>query len=189
MGNRFCSAGRGWESGHTYNPAAVRLGPGDSAIIRRLLEGRPAPREGVVAILYRAQPRQSHGFRAPRSSIGLAVFTTELDLLRRFPDPVIRPTEDPEGCDYDGAEDPRVTRMVTPSTWSLRLHGTSLGARMRVCLAQSRDRSTGRSVRAGAVNHGPIRWHPPARSHRRAPLSASPPNGVASHPTSAWNWR
>ncbi|HOM80290.1 MAG TPA: hypothetical protein PLU39_13985 [Armatimonadota bacterium] len=151
--------GEGWESGHTYNPAAVRLGPGDSTIIRKLLgEGSPAPREGVVAILYRAQPRQSTGFRAPRSSIGLAVFTPELDLLRRFPEPVVRPTEDPEGYDYDGAEDPRVTRIG--DTFYMVYCGYTehpYGAKMRVCLARSRDLLHWEKLgpARGDINHWP----------------------------------
>lgn len=133
--------GEGWESGHTYNATSVRLGPADGELLRKLLgDGHQGPADGVVAILYRAQPRHSPGFRAPRSSIGLALFTPDLDLIRRFPEPVIRPTEDPEGCDYNGVEDPRVTRIG--DTFYLVYCGYTAhpsGAKMRVCLAQSRD--------------------------------------------------
>ncbi|MBI3947366.1 MAG: hypothetical protein HY321_15690 [Armatimonadetes bacterium] len=137
--------GEGWESGHTYNAAAVRLPPSDAPLIRGLL-GRdpgadPARRDGIVAIFYRAQPLVSPGFPAPRSSIGLALFTPELRLLRRLPEPVMRPSEDLDGFDRNGVEDPRVTRLG--DTFYLVYCGfaTRPGASdlVQVCLARSDD--------------------------------------------------
>ena len=103
-----------WETGVTFNPAAVYLEPGDP-VIRALLPMRrvddPDLREGVVAIHYRARPEQDPGSAFGRSFIGLAVFTPDLRLLYRYQEPVVFPSADPNGPDALGVEDPRITRF------------------------------------------------------------------------------
>lgn len=107
----------GWDDGFVLNPTAIRLrrSPQNDAIIRGLLGYSPIGdsrlQSGVVAVLYRGVPEERPGLPPLRSSVGLAVFTPEMELLRRFPYPVIVPTDDPTGCDYQGVEDQRITRI------------------------------------------------------------------------------
>ncbi len=134
--------GEGWESGHTYNAASVRLGREDRPLIGRLLGGEHlAPSDGAVAVFYRAQPVCSPGFREPRSSIGLALFTPELNLIRRFSHPILSPSDDPYGFDHNGVEDPRVTRLgdafyLVYCGYTVLPNGAG---KVRVCLARSQD--------------------------------------------------
>lgn len=109
-----------WETGVTFNAAAVYLGrqPENEHIIRTLLPMLPADdarlREGVVAIHYRARPEQDPNTPFGRSFIGLAVFTPTLELIYRYQEPVMRPSADPQGIDSLGVEDPRITRLGEP---------------------------------------------------------------------------
>jgi predicted GH43/DUF377 family glycosyl hydrolase len=132
--------GEGWESGHTYNAAAVRLTGADEALTRALLGGE-APAEGIVAVFYRAQPRHSPGFRAPRSSVGLALFTPDLELIRRLPNPVLLPSDNPRAYDHFGVEDPRVTRLEDAFYLVYCGYTALAGGRTstQVCLARSTD--------------------------------------------------
>jgi predicted GH43/DUF377 family glycosyl hydrolase len=108
---------RSWETGVTFNAAALYLerSAANDRIIRTLLPGRrleePALAGGVVAIHYRARPETDTGSPFVRSYVGLAVFTPEFELLKRFPEPVISPEISPEGFDSLGVEDPRITRI------------------------------------------------------------------------------
>lgn len=106
-----------WDSGFTLNPTTVRLerSPKNDKIIEGLL-GRQAfddPRlsDGVIAVFYRGIPREAPGQPPLRSSVGLAIFTSELELVERLAHPVVVPTDDPTGCDYNGVEDQRITRI------------------------------------------------------------------------------
>ena len=104
-----------WETGVTFNPAAVYLEPNaeNHRIIRELLpmlpEDDPKLSDGVVAIHYRARPENDPGSEFGRSFIGLALFTPNLDLLYRYPEPVLSPSSDPQGYDALGVEDPRIS--------------------------------------------------------------------------------
>ena len=103
--------GEGWESGVTFNSAAVVLEPTPENLpaIRALLpEGQP-PRK-VVALHYRARPRRDPGFRNTRSYVGLSVHEPDLTPIRRFERPVLGPGL-PSEPDVLGVEDPRVTRV------------------------------------------------------------------------------
>jgi predicted GH43/DUF377 family glycosyl hydrolase len=165
--------GEGWESGHTYNAAAVRLGPADAALMAGLLgPGVTPPAEGLVAVFYRAQPRYSPGFRSPRSAIGLALFTPTFAPLRRFSEPVLCPTEDPHGYDYDGVEDPRVTRLgeifyLVYCGYTLLPSGRSA---MQVCLARSRDLLHWEKL-------GPVRGEVNCSANKDGVLFPEPVNG------------
>lgn len=104
-------AGDGWESGVTFNTAAVLLEPTEENLpaIRALL-GPDEPPRAIVALHYRARPKHDVGFRHTRSSVGLSVHEPDLTPIRRFESPVIRPGESHD-ADFLGAEDPRVARL------------------------------------------------------------------------------
>lgn len=106
-----------WDNGYTLNPTAVRLerSPKNDQLIRGILSRHdlddPRLREGVIAVFYRGIPKEVPGRPSLRSSVGLAVFTPELELLERLAYPVVVPTDDPMGYDYNGVEDQRITRI------------------------------------------------------------------------------
>lgn len=106
-----------WDDGFTLNPAAVRLerSPKNDLLIQGLLDRRdmndPRLADGVIVVFYRGIPREVPGRPSLRSSVGLAVFTAEMKLIKRFAYPVVIPTDDPMGYDYNGVEDQRVTRI------------------------------------------------------------------------------
>jgi predicted GH43/DUF377 family glycosyl hydrolase len=107
--------GSAWESGVTFNAAAVLLEHGQAAqrsIIQQLLAATGSSSDGagdLVAILYRARPRRDPGYMMNRSYVGLALFTPDLKLIHRFPEPLLAPDVDKLADDYLGVEDPRVT--------------------------------------------------------------------------------
>jgi len=110
--------GQWWESGVTFNPAAVYLERSDKndPIIAGLLGDEipladPRVADGVVAVHYRARPLKDPYCSWNRSFIGLAVYTPTLQMLRRFEQPVMRPDDDPYAVDHLGVEDPRITRI------------------------------------------------------------------------------
>ncbi len=103
--------GETWESGVTFNTAAVLLKPTseNERTIRALL-GPDEPIREIVALHYRARPKKDPGFRHTRSFVGLSVHEPDLTPIRRFELPVIEPGDEGEP-DVLGAEDPRVTRL------------------------------------------------------------------------------
>lgn len=109
--------GNWWESGVTFNPAAVFLerSATNDPIIGKLLQRVPLTdprvRDGVVAVHYRARPLKDPYCKWNRSFIGLAVYTPTLELLLRWEEPVFTPNEDPNSPDHLGVEDPRITRI------------------------------------------------------------------------------
>src|SRR5689334_2771342 len=82
-----------WESGVTFNTAAVYLERSaiNDPIIKGLLGANaldsPALKDGIVALHYRARPREDRGYKWTRSFVGLALFTPTLDLLKRYTEP------------------------------------------------------------------------------------------------------
>lgn len=106
-----------WDNGFTLNPTAVRLtrSPRNDELIRGILGDvdldHPKLRDGVIAVFYRGIPKNIPGRPSLRSSVGLAVFTSEFELVRRFAYPVVVPSDDPMSFDYNGVEDQRVTRI------------------------------------------------------------------------------
>ena len=136
-----------WETGVTFNPAAIYLDPSpvNWPVIRALLPMLPPddPRlaEGVVAVHYRARPEVDPGSDFVRSFIGLAVFTPALELLYRYQEPVLAPSADLSGYDVYGVEDPRVQRFG--DTFYMVYCGVQANPlytwRANLCLATSRD--------------------------------------------------
>lgn len=106
-----------WDDGYTLNPTAVRLEPSpkNNELIKGLLSRHtlddPKLSDGVIVVFYRGIPDNIPGRPALRSSVGLAVFTPEFELIERFAYPIVVPTDDPMGYDYNGVEDQRVTRI------------------------------------------------------------------------------
>jgi beta-1,2-mannobiose phosphorylase / 1,2-beta-oligomannan phosphorylase len=104
-----------WEDWVTSNASSVYLGRGmkNDEIIRKLLNRTslddPKLADGVVVIHYRAVPKKYKVF--PPSSIGLAIFTPQLELLQRYSHPVLKPGEESHDYDYHGVEDPRITKI------------------------------------------------------------------------------
>jgi predicted GH43/DUF377 family glycosyl hydrolase len=136
-----------WENGVTFNAAALYLerSEANDPIIRTLLPGRrlddPVLARGVVAIHYRARPETDPGVPFVRSFVGLALFTPGFELLARLHDPVVSPEESPQGFDYLGVEDPRITQIG--DTFYMVYCGLKADPRTtyhaQVCIARSRD--------------------------------------------------
>lgn len=135
----------GWESWQVFNAATVYLpnSPENQAIIAGILPGHdlsdPRLADGVVAVYYRACPKKWKNF--PPSFVGLAVFTPTLDLLKRWPAPLMTKGDDPDGYDYTSAEDPRITRIgdtfyMLYCGYTIRPDGEGI---MSPCYAVSRD--------------------------------------------------
>ena len=144
-----------WESRVVLNPAAVCVDAADELeALMETWEFSAADREtlraagGACVMLYRAQgaayPRRTAYGDHVASALGLAVFTPDLRLVRRWAEPVI----EPEAPFHDlGVEDARCTRVG--DTYYLHYTGyTSAGAsaeeahlagRVQLCLATTRD--------------------------------------------------
>ncbi len=156
--------GTEWESGVTFNTAAIRLerSAANDPIIRGLL-GRndlsDLP-EGVVVLNYRARPATDPGFENTRSYMGVAVYTPTLELLRRLPQPVMSPEAERGSFDELGVEDARITRIG--NTFHAIYCGVARGEgghgyRCAVCHAESTDllNWTKHGPVAGDVNGSP----------------------------------
>jgi beta-1,2-mannobiose phosphorylase / 1,2-beta-oligomannan phosphorylase len=108
-------AGDGWESGVTFNAAAVFLRQNvDKPLIHRLMGAAgldSASPEDLAAVLYRARPSSDPGYMLNRSRIGLALFDLNFRLIHRFPNPLLTTEQSETADDYLGVEDPRITWM------------------------------------------------------------------------------
>lgn len=154
-----------WDSRFTLNPTALHIGrsPKNDGLIKGLLgEGclnNPLLKDGVVAIYYRGIPDDQPGLPSCRSSVGLAVFTPKLQLLKRFSYPVLSPTNDPDGYDYNGVEDQRITRIG--DTFYLVYCGflwkPNDRSTVQICMAESTDMLNWKKLGpvAGDVNQWP----------------------------------
>lgn len=136
-----------WDDAFTLNPTIVRLersrqnDPIIKGILSRDALNDPKLNDGIVAVFYRGVPKQLPGCPPLRSAVGLAVFTPGLELLKRFTHPLVTPTDDPLGCDYNGVEDQRITRIG--DTFYMAYCGFNpylpMDRRMRICMAESTD--------------------------------------------------
>lgn len=131
-----------WESRVVLNPAAVMIEAGPELELlfqtwdlSENQRNRVRLGGGACVMLYRAQGNmQAEKAHAP-SYLGLAVFTLSLDLVMRWPDPVIQPTESFHDL---GVEDPRCT--LVGDTYFLYYTGYASGVggadnTTRICLA------------------------------------------------------
>jgi len=97
--------GDSWESGVTFNTAAVFLKVGEHSETIRQLLGPDEELRDIVALHYRARPESDPGFQFTRSYVGLSLHEPDLTLIKRFENPVVSPEA---GIDENGVEDPRV---------------------------------------------------------------------------------
>jgi predicted GH43/DUF377 family glycosyl hydrolase len=170
-----------WESGVTFNSAAVYLPPTTENLpaIRALLGERPleAYPDGIVALHYRARPKHDPGYPWTRSFVGVSVHEPDLTPIHRFSEPLLGPGGSQCDTDYQGAEDPRITRldgawwMVYCGVMPIDHADPSQGWRGSVCMAKSDDlvawRKCGAATGAG-----------PAFGDRTATDSVSNKDGV-----------
>lgn len=107
----------GWDNGFTLNPTVVRLERSlkNDKIIQGILSRHTLDdsrlKDGIVAVFYRGIPKETPENPVLRSSVGLAVFTPEFELIERLGHPLVVPEDDILGYDYNGVEDQRVTRI------------------------------------------------------------------------------
>jgi predicted GH43/DUF377 family glycosyl hydrolase len=104
---------RWWESGVTFNAAAVYLEPIERNL--RALEALLGEKDfgnypdGVVALHYRARPKEDPGRPWSRSYVGVSVHNPDLTPIKRFEAPVLEPGGTVHDADTQGVEDPRIT--------------------------------------------------------------------------------
>lgn len=153
----------GWDNRFTLNPTAIYLerSKKNDPLICGLLNNAnlddPKLRNGVVAIYYRGIPKDTPGLPPCRSSVGLAVFTPELRLLKRYSHPVLAASGDPGSFDYNGVEDQRITRIG--DVFYLVYCGFVQSAyrkSIQVCIAESHDLVHWRKL--GPVEGDVNRW-------------------------------
>jgi beta-1,2-mannobiose phosphorylase / 1,2-beta-oligomannan phosphorylase len=131
----------------TFNAAVTYLPATDAnrALLTRLLVGTvyygDDSRDGLIAVHYRARPKSDPGFLITRSYVGLALFTPQLELLYRYPEPVVSPDERKTSPDYLGVEDPRITRVGDKFVMTYCGSGLDNGGSWRgaLCTAESTD--------------------------------------------------
>jgi len=130
------------------NPAADLVPAGDH--LERLIEAwglsdaaarRLRDAGGAVPLLYRAQGEEDPRMQMAPSSLGLAIFTPDLELVHRRPKPVVRPDELYHNL---GLEDPRCT--LVDGTWYVYYTGYTdpepedvFDRRVHICLATTAD--------------------------------------------------
>lgn len=137
----------GWDNGFTLNPTVVRLerSPENDSLIAGILArydlDDPCLADGVIAVFYRGIPKEMPGCLSLRSSVGLAVFTPDLKLLHRSAHPLVMPTDDPMGWDYNGVEDQRITRIDDTFYMVYCGYNSNLPVEhdIHVCMAVSKD--------------------------------------------------
>lgn len=117
-----------WESGVTFNTAAVFLEPVDTNLVAlgALLGESSFDRfpDGVVALHYRARPKLDPGFPWTRSFVGLSIHLPDLTPIKRFESFVLGPGGILLGADDQGVEDPRITWL--DGKWWMFYCGVSL---------------------------------------------------------------
>ncbi len=179
-----------WESGVVLNPAAVLVDDADeleALMAAWALPGdeRDALRDagGACVMLYRAQgtafERHTAGGSHAASSLGLAVFTPDLRLVRRWAEPVIAP----DAPFHDlGVEDARCTKVgdtyylhytgyTTSPAPGAATNGDGIHGRVQLCLATTRDF-------LGWTLHGPVAGTVNAHGDKNGALFPEPTVGA-----------
>ncbi len=138
-----------WESRVVLNPAAVLIeaGPELEALLPawQLSEesrGRLRAAGGACVVIYRAQGEMEPEKQHAPSYLGLALFTPRLELVKRWPHPVLQPLAPFHNL---GVEDPRCTRVgdtyyLYYTGYATETYGAPAAARKTwICLATTRD--------------------------------------------------
>jgi predicted GH43/DUF377 family glycosyl hydrolase len=108
-----------WENKVVFNPACILVQDKDeiekiiSSISKSMSIDIETIREidkqdAICFLIYRAQGERTKDYDHRRSSLGLAILTPELKLLKRFNRPILKPEEPYENF---GIEDPRITKI------------------------------------------------------------------------------
>ncbi|MGA7307130.1 MAG: glycosidase [Rhodothermales bacterium] len=137
-----------WESRVVLNPAAILL-PADPTLDglmdnwsldsdqKQVLDWA----EGACVMIYRAQGPIPQDSDVAPSSLGLAVLTPDLELVKRWPTPIVSPDENFHNL---GVEDPRVT--WADGAWHMYYAGYSgdpragvPNRRIQICHAETTD--------------------------------------------------
>ena len=168
----------GWDSRFTLNPTALYLKrtPHNDQLIKQMLDLQslddPLLENGVVVIFYRGIPIDVPGFPSCRSAVGLSVFTPDLHFIKKFPHPVLKPSDDPMEYDYNGVEDQRITRIG--DTFYLLYCGfvtyPNGDYKVQVCMAVSDDLMNWRKL-------GPVQGDVNIWPNKDAVLLPGPVNG------------
>lgn len=141
-----------WESGVTFNPGVIYLKRNSENL--EVIEGllgqdhlnSPLARDGIAVVHYRARPKEDISSRPFSPSFsGLAIFSPELELIKRYDEPIILPDGNENHYDHIGVEDGRlhffdgeyyylycgVSHGDDPNqTWNVKA---------QLCLARSKD--------------------------------------------------
>ncbi len=136
--------GNPWESRVVFNPACVLIE--DKEEIGRIIESIKPDKEtlselqkynSLCFLIYRAQGKASVEYDYRRSSLGLAIFTPDLKLIKRFPHPILRPEEEFENL---GVEDPRIIKVG--DRYFMFYTGYQSGKeknKINICVAETKD--------------------------------------------------
>jgi len=104
-----------WESGVTFNTAAVWLAPtAENAAAYAALLGSDSELQhpdGIAVLHYRARPDVDPGFPWTRSYVGISIHKPDLTPIKRFEVPVVEPGGSDCDEDFFGVEDPRITYL------------------------------------------------------------------------------
>lgn len=141
--------GDSWESGVTFNAAAIHLEPcQENARAWTALFGENAMGDypdGVIVVHYRARPKDDPGFPWTRSFVGLSVHRPDLSLIKRYDEPVVVPGDQLDSPDAQGVEDPRVI-YLDGVYWMVYCGVSTLGCTDplkpwvgSICMAKSHD--------------------------------------------------
>jgi len=131
-----------WENWMTTNATCIYLerSTKNDPLIEKLLPeltiNDSQLSKGVIVIFYRACPREFEGYFP--STVGLALFTPEYDLLKRYDKPVLEPSRDPQDFDYASVDDPRVTRLGD-IFYMVYCGSYKEFSQVQVCVAKSKD--------------------------------------------------
>jgi predicted GH43/DUF377 family glycosyl hydrolase len=129
-----------WESKVVFNPGCVLVEGEDE--VGEIVESMKPDKEtldklrnhrALVFVVYRAQGMDEF----KRSSLGLAIFTPDLKLIKRFPHPIVKPEEKFENL---GVEDPRITKVGKSYFMFYTGYASgSEGNKINICIAETKD--------------------------------------------------
>lgn len=133
-----------WENKVVFNPACVLVD--DKEELGQIIESIKPDKEtlqriqshrAICFLIYRAQGKETKNFDYRRSSLGLAIFTPDLKLIKRFSEPILKPEEKFEDL---GVEDPRITKIG--DKYFMFYTGYESGKeknKINICIAESKD--------------------------------------------------
>ncbi len=133
-----------WENKVVFNPACALIE--DKEELGEIIESIKPDAEtveevkkhnAVCFLIYRAQGEKTTNYDYRRSSWGLAILTPNLELIKRFPQPVLKPEENFEDL---GVEDPRITKVG--DRYFMFYTGYQSGKvknKINICLAETKD--------------------------------------------------